>query len=335
LRRNNFHQLYSHQVEIREHVQQKKDVIITTPTSSGKSIGFQVPVLEKFLKSKTSAIYIFPLKALVADQVGKMYQLISKLPPSQRPKVWQVTGDIPEEERKRVLQGQQPDILICPPDILHWQLFKYRTPGWENWTRFLGRLETVILDEAHSYRGLFGGNMTNLIRRLRGIMDKINPGSSQRLQCIVASATVGNPLSLAQRLLSKQNQPDDIAWIKESGAPTNYHVYLTHVAAAFPKRAVAELVDKCIAAGLNGIVFTKTVLAAIELYNYITTAEKKDSQSQGGGNSGTLTFDSIIDRVTPYYASQSATLKATILRDFKEKKKKFLFATSALEAGVR
>eukprot|EP01122_Echinamoeba_exundans_P013298 TRINITY_DN5785_c0_g1_i1.p1 TRINITY_DN5785_c0_g1~~TRINITY_DN5785_c0_g1_i1.p1 ORF type:complete len:918 (+),score=128.48 TRINITY_DN5785_c0_g1_i1:361-2754(+) len=235
------------------------------------------------------------------------------------------------EERLRTLNASRPDIMICPPEILHYQLDKYGPREWSNWENFLRRLRFVIIDEAHSYRGLFGGNVANLIRRLRGIVAKLNPVGETRMRFIIASATVGNPLSLAQRLLSKQTRPEEIAWVGKSGAATQYHVYLTHVAADNPRSAVAQLIEKFISAGLTGIVFTKTVAGAQDLQNYIRDATRKDPN---GGTEKIPLYASISGKIAVFYASQNVETKRKILADFTAKRIMFLISTSALEAGV-
>ncbi len=148
--------LYSHQVEALEYLRAGNDLSLVTPTASGKTLCYNLPILESCLNQpETTALYIFPLKALAFDQMGKLKQLIEAMPPlSHQLKVGLMTGDTPKEERFRLFTPKPPNILAVSPDLLHYHLYHLRRrDDGEPWRQFLRQLRWVVIDEAHTYSG--------------------------------------------------------------------------------------------------------------------------------------------------------------------------------------
>ena len=193
LQEQGIQQLYSHQAAAIGHARERRNVVVTTPTASGKSLCFHVPVLERLLtRPGTYALYLYPTKALIADQLRGLQALLDELPPDRRPRAAILSGDVLAGERE-ALRRSPPSILLANPDILHHEVLR----NHRRWRRLLAGLETVVLDELHAYRGVFGSHVALILRRLRRLAAV--HGSDPRF--IAASATIGNPVELAQQLV--------------------------------------------------------------------------------------------------------------------------------------
>ncbi|HEY7200777.1 MAG TPA: DEAD/DEAH box helicase, partial [Candidatus Dormibacteraeota bacterium] len=196
--------LYSHQAEAYAHVRAGRHLVVVTPTASGKTLCYNLPVLQALLERPTSrALYVFPTKALAQDQLAELGALTAPLPLDV--KVSTYDGDTPSGQRTAVREGGH--IVLTNPDMLHTGVLPHHT----RWRRLFSSLEHVVIDELHTYRGLFGSQVANVIRRLRRICEFY--GSSPRFIC--ASATIANPRQLAERLLEEEG----VALVDRSGAP--------------------------------------------------------------------------------------------------------------------
>ena len=203
LQQKNISQLYSHQAESWELANQGKNYAVVTPTASGKTLTYNLPVLEEIIKDKSSkAMYIFPTKALSQDQMTELHELITLI--EEDIKVFTFDGDTPADARKAI--RKVGNIVVTNPDMLHQGIMPHHT----KWMQFFQNLKFVVIDEMHIYRGVFGSHLTNVIRRLKRICKfyRSNP------QFIFCSATIANPGRHAERLLE-----DKVHLIKESGAP--------------------------------------------------------------------------------------------------------------------
>lgn len=316
---------------MRRQILQNKDVIITTPTSSGKSIAFNVPVFETLLTAPraATALFLFPLNALASDQQEKLVFLNSKLPAESRLRIQILSSAVKISERERTMAEEVPDIIITNPDIIHHQLAKYREPSWKNWREFLRRLRIVVIDEAHQNIGVFGTNVANMVRRLYCIMNSIQPGVHSRLRFIIASATVGNATELAQRILSRKSI-HRLAWIKESGAAAFERVTLCLAAESNPKLTVSKLIDLVVKQGMNGIVFVNTIRSAYDLLDFMQSYQ--DGKAAPGQQKPFMQAKSV-SRI--YTASVPKKTKDGILSEFKSGRCRIVISTNALEAGVR
>ena len=198
------HRPYVHQVAAAEAVHAGKNAVIVTPTASGKTLCYNLPVLNAILQdSDTRALYLFPTKALAQDQLAELHDLNERL--GRRFGVFTYDGDTPSDARKAVRENGR--IVLSNPDMLHTGILPHHT----RWTRLFENLRYVVLDELHIYRGVFGSHLCNVLRRLRRIARFYGCDP----QFICCSATIANPADLASRLLETEVQVLD-----GNGAPT-------------------------------------------------------------------------------------------------------------------
>ncbi len=198
-------QLYSHQAKAWNFVQEKRDFCVVTPTASGKTLTYNLPVLQEMMNNKSSkAIYIFPTKALSQDQMTELHSIITLL--EKDIKVFTFDGDTPADARKAI--RKQGNIVVTNPDMLHQGILPHHT----KWMQFFQNLKYIVIDEMHIYRGVFGSHFNNVLRRLKRICEFY--GSDPLF--ILCSATIANPSEHAERLIEKP-----IATIEKSGAPVS------------------------------------------------------------------------------------------------------------------
>src|SRR6201993_420462 len=196
-------QLYTHQASAAEAVHARKNVVIVTPTASGKTLCYNLPVLDAILgDSDTRALYIFPTKALAQDQLAELYDLNQRL--ENRFGVFTYDGDTPSDARKAI--REKGHIILTNPDMLHTGILQHHT----RWTRLFENLRYIVVDELHTYRGVFGSHLCNVLRRLQRIARFY--GSNPQFAC--CSATIANPGELASRLIE-----DDVEVLASNGAP--------------------------------------------------------------------------------------------------------------------
>ena len=191
LKENGLLPLYSHQAEAVEKVRRGRNVIVATSSASGKSLCYNLPVTETLLASKNPrVIYLFPTKALAQDQLRSLRQLIS--PDLFRDEeLATFDGDTPKEERADI--RKEARIILTNPDMLHLGIL----PNHQYWARLLRNLKYVVIDEAHTYRGVFGTHVSGVLRRLRRLCTLY--GSNPQFIC--SSATIANPGEHAERLV--------------------------------------------------------------------------------------------------------------------------------------
>ncbi len=237
--------LYQHQVSATDAVRKGENVIVSTPTASGKSLIYNLPVFEQIMGSPDStALYLFPLKALAQDQLRSLQELSSLLPEELRPAAAIYDGDTNAYQRKK-LRDRAPNILITNPDMLHLSMLGYHSV----WGNYFARLTHVILDEVHTYRGIFGSHMAWVLRRLKRICAYY--GSTPRF--ILSSATVANPAELARDLLG-----EGATVISKSGAPRakRHFIFLNPIDSA--ATAASLLIESSLKRGLRTIVYTQS-----------------------------------------------------------------------------
>jgi DEAD/DEAH box helicase domain-containing protein len=197
------HQLYTHQAAAAEAVHAGKNVVIVTPTASGKTLCYNLPVLDAILgDDDTRAMYLFPTKALAQDQLTELHDLNQKV--ANRIGVFTYDGDTPSDARKAI--REKSHIVLTNPDMLHTGILPHHT----RWTRLFENLRYIVLDELHTYRGVFGSHLCNVLRRLQRICKFY--GSTPQFIC--CSATIANPGELASKLIE-----NDVEVLAENGAP--------------------------------------------------------------------------------------------------------------------
>src|SRR5262245_17588383 len=197
-------QLYTHQAEAAALARAGRDVVVATPTASGKSLCYNLPVLDRLSREPGArALYLFPTKALSRDQEEALKTLLrdAELPHG----AITYDGDTPQDARRAA--RDRAGLLLTNPDMLHSGIL----PHHASWARLLANLRYVVIDELHTYRGVFGSHLANVLRRL----DRIARFHGSRPTFVFASATIGNPAEHAARMLGRE-----VALVGESGAPS-------------------------------------------------------------------------------------------------------------------
>jgi DEAD/DEAH box helicase domain-containing protein len=196
-------QLYTHQEAAAEAVHAGENVVIVTPTASGKTLCYNLPVLNAILEDDdTRALYLFPTKALAQDQLAELHDLNTRL--KNRVGVFTYDGDTPSDARKAI--REKGHIVLTNPDMLHTGILPHHT----RWTRVFENLRYIVIDELHTYRGVFGSHLCNVLRRLQ----RIAGFYGSKPQFICCSATIANPGELASRLIE-----DEVKVLAANGAP--------------------------------------------------------------------------------------------------------------------
>jgi DEAD/DEAH box helicase domain-containing protein len=198
-----FTKLYTHQHLSHELLKEGKNVVVVTPTASGKTLCYNLPVLDKILKSPSArAIYLFPTKALSQDQRAELDETIKLLPEEIR--IFTYDGDTPQDARKAI--RARGHIILTNPDMLHSGILPHHT----KWIKLFENLEYIVIDELHNYRGIFGSHLANILRRLKRIARFY--GSSP--QFILCTATIANPKDMAERVTE-----EPVTLVDDNGAP--------------------------------------------------------------------------------------------------------------------
>jgi DEAD/DEAH box helicase domain-containing protein len=203
-------QLYTHQAIAADAVHAGKNVVVVTPTASGKTLCYNLPILNAVLEdSNTRALYLFPTKALAQDQLAELYDLNQRL--DNRFGVFTYDGDTPADARRAI--REKGHVVLTNPDMLHTGILPHHT----RWTRLFENLRYIVIDELHTYRGVFGSHLCNVLRRLRRIANFY--GSDPHFIC--CSATIANPGELAERLLEKS-----VEVLDANGAPAGEKTFV-------------------------------------------------------------------------------------------------------------
>jgi DEAD/DEAH box helicase domain-containing protein len=255
--------LYRHQARAIAALRAGSDVVLATPTASGKSLVYSLPALEACLTDpEARTLLLFPLRALEQDQRKKLEADIAAvaLPPGvPRPRVAIYDGDTKDSERRKI-RADPPNLLITTPDMLHLGLL----PHHESWRRFFAGLRLVVVDELHSYRGVFGSHVAQVMRRLDRVAR--HHGASPRLVC--ASATIANPGEHAANLTGRS-----FTVIEADGAArAPRHVLLLNPSGS-PYTAAAKLFRMAVRRGLRTIAFTKARRVTELLHSWVQAAE--------------------------------------------------------------
>jgi DEAD/DEAH box helicase domain-containing protein len=203
-------ELYLHQAATAERVHEGKDVVVVTPTASGKTLCYNLPVINAVLENPdTRALYLFPTKALAQDQLAELHDLSHRL--NDHFGVFAYDGDTPSDARKAIRERGR--IVLTNPDMLHTGILPHHT----KWMRLFENLRYIVLDELHTYRGVFGSHLANVLRRLRRVAKFY--GSNPQFIC--CSATIANPDELAAQLIERE-----VEVVAEDGAPAGEKVFV-------------------------------------------------------------------------------------------------------------
>jgi DEAD/DEAH box helicase domain-containing protein len=274
LRQKGFHHLYSHQRSCWEALKERKNVAVVTPTASGKTLCYNLPVLDAILKDPSSrALYLFPTKALSNDQRAELDDVNARLPEEIR--VFTYDGDTPQDARKAI--RARGHIVLTNPDMLHSGILPHHT----KWIKLFENLKYVVIDELHNYRGVFGSHLANVLRRLRRIARFY--GSNP--QFILCTATIANPAEIAEKMIEAP-----VALIDDNGAPRGekYFIFYTppviNAALGIRRSYVNEsrrIASIFLRGGLQTIVFAQSRLITEVLLTYLKADIETDIQKEG------------------------------------------------------
>jgi DEAD/DEAH box helicase domain-containing protein len=312
LRQRGIHRLYSHQAEALSLAADGRHFVVATPTASGKSLCYNLPVLDGVLKRRAKALYLFPTKALSQDQVAEINELNRAVELGVR--AFTFDGDTPGDARKAV--RTRGDIVVSNPDMLHQAILPHHT----KWAQFFESLAFVVIDEMHSYRGVFGAHMANLLRRLRRICGFY--GVSPRF--IMTSATIGNPGELAHQLIG-----EEAVVLSHSGAPQGErHLLLWNPPVINPDLGIrasarsqtSRIARQAVRQGLKGIVFARSRLAVEVLTKYLKDVFDHDRRKP--------------PRILAYRGGYLPTERRDAERRLRAGEIDCVVTTSALELGV-
>jgi len=262
LRARGMEALYTHQARACELAHEGKNVVVVTPTASGKTLCYNLPILGELIQHpEARALYLFPTKALSQDQLVELDRWTEKLGDEIR--TFTYDGDTPQDARKAI--RARGNLVITNPDMLHAGILPHHT----KWQRLFENLRYVVIDELHYYRGVFGSHLANVLRRLKRVARFY--GSEPQFIC--TSATIANPAELASRILE-----EDVVLVDESGAPSaEKYLVFYNPPVVNPQLGIRRsylnetrrIARTFLARGLQTIVFANSRLATEILVTYL------------------------------------------------------------------
>lgn len=313
LAKSGINSLYSHQREAYERVREGRHTAIVTGTASGKTLCYNLPVLDRLLKEPGArALYLFPTKALAQDQYTNLHELIGGAGLDLKTHTYD--GDTPANVRRIIRNAGQ--IVISNPDMLHAGVLPHHT----TWHNLFENLVFVVIDEMHSYRGVFGSQVANVIRRLRRVCRHY--GASPTF--ILTSATIANPAELAEQLIG-----DPVVVIDQDGAPHGrkevafYNPPVVNAELGIRRSSVLEatrLATELIRGGAHTIVFARARTTAEVLLTYL---RESLPPRLGGG-----------ETIRGYRGGYLPQQRREIERGLREGQVRAVVSTNALELGV-
>ena len=327
LQQRNIQQLYSHQAQAVDLALTGHNLVIVTPTASGKTFCYNLPVLHSLLSEPAArALYLFPTKALAQDQLAELHTLTTQItaPSANQPihqsQIATYDGDTPSAHRAPLRKNAR--LILTNPDMLHSGILPYHT----GWAEFFGGLRYVVIDELHTYRGVFGSHVANVLRRLQ----RICAFYGSRPQFICTSATIANPQQLAQRLLE---QP--VQLIDRSGAPSGEkHVILYNPPIYDAERGLRrsatleaqELAARTVLGGAQTILFGRSRLTTEVLLTYL----RERLARTPGAATQPFTAESIRGYRGGYLPNERRAIEAGL----RSGAVRAVVATNALELGI-
>jgi len=312
--------LYSHQLSAWNLTRACKNIILATSTASGKTLAYNLPVLSALLENNESrALYLFPTKALAQDQLSVISDQLSVLRTLITDNSSLVTGiydgDTPQSHRPSIRKNAR--IVLTNPDMLHTGIL----PHHANWSDFLSNLKFIVIDEAHTYRGVFGSHVANVIRRLKRVANFYGA----KPQFILASATIGNPKELAEALIE-----EDVELIDNDGSSRGerhfliYNPPVTDPALGLRKSSLLEsvrLATDLFNHDIQSVVFARTRRSVEIILTYL--------QSQIVNRQS-----SIVNQVRGYRSGYLPHQRREIEQGLRDGSVKTVVATTALELGI-
>jgi len=316
LRQRGIERLYTHQAAAFESARRGENVVVVTPTASGKTLCYNLPVLSTLLVEPSArALYLFPTKALAQDQVAELGAIGAALGGTQI-EAYTYDGDTPSAARPTIRKTAR--IVISNPDMLHAGILPHHT----RWLTFFQGLRYVVLDEIHTYRGVFGSHVANVLRRLK----RICAFYEARPQFICTSATIANPLDLAEHLVE---EPFTLIGAEQDGAPQGgkhflfYNPPLVDRELGIRRNAISDarlLAERFLAAGVQTIVFARARLTTEVLLKYLRDAARREGLPS--------------EKVQGYRGGYLPLERRKIERGLREREVMGVVATNALELGI-
>ncbi|WP_338598936.1 DEAD/DEAH box helicase [Desulfoferula mesophila] len=268
--------LYSHQATALNLVRAGRDVVTATPTASGKTLVYALPVLERILaEPSATALFLFPLKALEQDQMSALNQLA--LHAGLGPVADIYDGDTPDG-RRRKLRQKPPPVIISNPDMVHAAICAFPS-AWDN---FLSRLKYIVIDEVHAYRGVFGSHVASVLRRLLRLAAK----RGSRPSFVLSSATIANPGEHAEALTGRPFAPEQI--IDFCGAPAAGRSFVLVNPSGAASTTASYLLAQAVGQGLSTICFTKSRIHTELIHTWVTRAHPELKGLVAGYRAGFL-----------------------------------------------
>ena len=312
--------LYAHQAAAIDAALEGQNVVVATPAASGKSLCFQAPVLHEWLEDRSSrALLLYPTKALAQDQLTALRELAApsgeRAPARPAPTLAVYDGDTPHDERAGIRRSAH--VLLTNPDMLHAGIL----PNHKSWAAFLQRLDTVVIDEAHTYRGVFGSHVSLLLRRLRRVCARY--GAEPRF--ILCSATIGNPVELAENLTG-----EPFTAVTDSGAPLGEKRFLFWN----PPLRDAESGVREKAYGESARLLAETTRAGVRTIAFVRTRRTAELVFGAARDMVAEKEPALANRLAPYRAHYMAEDRRRIEEGLREGKLLGVAATNALELGM-
>src|SRR5687767_6313386 len=313
LRARGISQLYSHQAKAFEIVSKGEHLVTVTPTASGKTLCYNLPVLQSLVQQPEGRVlYLFPTKALAQDQLAELTELAKSLPDLR---MFTYDGDTPQDARRAV--RARANLVLTNPDMLHSGVLPHHT----KWASLFQNLRYIVIDELHAYRGVFGSHLANVLRRLARIC--AHYGSAP--QFIMASATIANPGELASRITGHP-----VEEITESGAPTGDKTFVCYnppvvnpelgIRAPYLGEA-AKIALRLLRAEVPTIVFAQSRLST----EVLLTSIKQGVADRATGDSGI---------VRGYRGGYLPNRRRAVERELRAGEALGVVSTNALELGV-
>jgi DEAD/DEAH box helicase domain-containing protein len=321
LQSRGIHSLYVHQRECLDHALGRRNVVVVTPTASGKTLCYNAPILNAVLQDPSArALYLFPTKALAQDQLAELQTMCETLalqsgsPAGEGIGVFTYDGDTPQDARRSV--RARAHLVLTNPDMVHSGIL----PHHPRWAKLFENLRYVVIDELHAYRGVFGSHLCNVLRRLRRICQHY--GSDPIFLC--SSATIANPRELAERLIER---PFEL--VDRSGAPrgekffvfvnppvVNHQLGIRRSYLSEARRVSAEFLKR----NLQLILFAQSRLAT----EILTTYLKDDFENVPGAP----------ERIRGYRGGYLPNRRREIEKGLREGQVRAVVSTNALELGI-
>ena len=325
--------LYSHQTQAWESARCGENVVIATGTASGKTLGYNLPILAAWLENpQARALYLFPTKALTQDQLSGLNSFRTSIP-DLKSAIYD--GDTPQSNRSVIRKNAA--ILFTNPDMLHTGILPHHT----NWADFFRNLRFVVIDEMHTYRGVFGSHFANVIRRLK----RVAKFYGAQPQFFLTSATIGNPQDLAERLIEAP-----VTLIDRDGSGRGerhfliYNPPIVDEALGLRKNSMMEAVrisQELNAQGIQQVVFARSRRSVEIILRYLQEPSFGGLGNQGSGNPTTKS-PQIPDNISPealnpirgYRSGYLPSQRREIEKGLRDGSVKAVVATNALELGI-